>query len=223
VALTRLYLIRHADVLNPKRVLYGHLDNFPLSPRGRRQAELLGQRLREAGLARIVHSPLQRARETAELIAAQLPRPVPLIEEPELREAEFGRYLQGVPPWQVPFRRPLWLVHKARRGLLPGDETIAAMGGRVLEVARRYAREHPAEVTALVSHADPLQAAWILLEGRPHSEVEMYRRNVARAGVLEVDYDAEGQQVVGVAYTPPPEVPAGVPGTPEPDVPKPAL
>ena len=62
MALTRVYLIRHADVLNPKRVLYGHLDNFPLSPRGRLQAELLGRRLREAGLARFVHRPLQRAR-----------------------------------------------------------------------------------------------------------------------------------------------------------------
>jgi broad specificity phosphatase PhoE len=220
VALTRVYLIRHADVLNPKKVLYGHLDNFPLSPRGRQQAQLLGQRLRDAGLARIVHSPLQRARETAELIEEQLPQHVPLIEDPELREAEFGRYLQGVPPWQVPFRRPLWLVHKARRGLLPGDETVAAMGGRILEVARRYGREYPEEVTALVSHADPLQAAWILLDGRPHSEVEMYRKSVSRAGVLEVDFDPDGQRVVGVAYTPPPEVPA--PGTAEPEVPKPA-
>jgi hypothetical protein len=75
-------------------------------------------------------------------------------------------------------------------------------------------------VTALVSHADPLQAAWILLEGRPHSEVEMYRRAVARAGLLEVDFAPDGQRVVGVGYTPPPEVPA--PGSPEPEVPKPA-
>jgi len=49
VPLTRVYLIRHADVLNPKKVLYGHLDNFPLSPRGRQQAQLLGKRLRDAG------------------------------------------------------------------------------------------------------------------------------------------------------------------------------
>jgi broad specificity phosphatase PhoE len=220
VALTRIYLVRHADVHNPKRVLYGHLDNFPLSERGRRQAELVGVRLRDAGLARIVHSPLQRARETAEIIESQLPRRVPLMVDPDLREAEFGKYLQGVPPWQVPFRRPLWLVHKARRGLLPGDETIAAMGGRVLEVARKYAREYPEEVTAMISHADPLQAAWILLDGRPHNEVEMYRKAVARAGVLEVDFDREGQKVVGVSYVAPPET--SLPGSPEPEVPKPA-
>ncbi|MEP7104303.1 MAG: histidine phosphatase family protein [Chloroflexota bacterium] len=220
MALTRLYLVRHADVHNPKKVLYGHLDNFPLSGRGRVQAEAVGRRLRDAGLDRIVHSPLQRARETAEIIESQLARRVPLVEDRELREAEFGRYLQGVPPWQVPFRRPLWLVHKARRGLLPGDETIAAMGGRILEVARKYAREFPEEVTALVSHADPLQAAWILLDGRPHNEVEMYKKAVDRAGVLEVDFDRDGQKVVGVSYVAPPST--GAPGSPEPEVRKPA-
>jgi broad specificity phosphatase PhoE len=213
---TRIFLVRHADVQNPNGVLYGHLDRFPLSPRGRAQASEIGRRLRDAGVRRIAHSPLLRARETAELINAELPKPVPLIEEPGLLEAEFGRYLQGVKPWQVPFRRPLWFVHKARRGLLPGDETIAAMGGRILAVARRYATEHPDEVSVCVSHADPLQAAWILLDGRPQTEVEMYRKAVARGGVLEVDL--EGGRAVGVSYVPPPEV--APPGTPEPEVPR---
>lgn len=219
MAVTRVFLIRHADVHNPERVLYGYLDNFPLSEKGRAQAALVGQRLAGAGLRRIVHSPLQRARETAEIIATKLVgEPVPLIEDYDLREAEMGRYLQGVKPWQVPFRRPLWLVHKARRGLLPGDETIDAMGGRILRAAHRYVEEFPGEVTAMVSHADPLQAAWILLENRPRTEVEMYRKSVARAGVLEVDF--EGTRIVGVAYVPPPDVP--LPGAPEPEVPKPS-
>ncbi len=219
---TRVFLVRHADVHNPKGVLYGHLDNFPLSEKGRARAAAVGRRLSQAGLARIVHSPLLRARETAEIIARQVPHPVELIEEHELREAEFGRYLQGVKPWQVPLRRPLWFVHKARRGLLPGDETIEAMGGRILAVARRCASEHPGQVTALVSHADPLQAAWILLDGRPRTEVEMYRKQVARAGALEVEFD--GDQVTAVSYLPPPEVPepgTPAPGAPEPEVPRP--
>jgi broad specificity phosphatase PhoE len=218
VAPTRIFLIRHADVRNPDGVLYGYLDNFPLSDKGRAQAALVGRRLRDAGLQRIVHSPLERARETALIIAENLGHPVQMVEDPDLREAEMGRYLQGVKPWQVPIRRPLWFVHKARRGLLPNDETIEEMGGRVLRVARKYAEEFPGETTACVSHADPLQAAWILLEDRSRTELEMYRKSIARAGVLEVDFD--GSRVAGVAYVPPPAVP--LPGSPEPDVPKPA-
>jgi probable phosphoglycerate mutase len=200
--LTRLYLIRHADVENPKRLLYGHLDGFPLSARGREQAVALGRRLRESGLGRIVHSPLARAEETARLICQQLPEPVPLIPEPELREADFSLYLQGLPYWQIPVRRPLWFVHKARRGLVPGDESTERMGGRILEVARRMARERPGEPAALVSHADPLQAAWVLLDGRPQNEREIYRKQIDRAGMLVIDFDEEG--ALAVNYEPPP-------------------
>jgi len=204
--MTRVYLARHADVENPRRVLYGHLPGFPLSERGRAQASELGRRLRDRGIRRILHSPLERAVETAQLIRDQFPEPVPMEVEPGLVEAEFGRYLQGVPYWQIPVRRPLWLVHRARRGLLPGDEAMDQLGGRVVDVVHRVAREHPGEPSLLVSHADPLQAAWVLLDGRPQTERELTRRPVDRAGVLEVD--VEDGRVVAVNYVPPP---AGAP------------
>src|SRR5207244_9146092 len=150
--------MRHANVGNPHRVLYGYRPGFALSAFGRSQAAAVGQSLRNSGLRRIVHSPLDRARETAELVNAQLPTPVPLITEPALREAEIGRYLQGVPYWQIPIRRPRWFMHKFRRGSLAGDETIEQLGGRVREVVQRLAREHPGEVARWGGHADPHQA-----------------------------------------------------------------
>jgi len=109
-----------------------------------------------------------------------------------------------VPYWQVPVRRPLWLVHKARRGLLPGDESIEVLGERVLRVARLLARRHPGEAMAVVSHADPLNAAWILLDRRPHSEREMHRRSLAKAGMLQVDM--EGETPKSWEYIPPPPI-----------------
>ena len=202
-----MLLMRHADVENPHHVLYGYLPGFPLSAFGRSQAAAVGQSLRGSGVRRIVHSPLDRARETAELVNAQLPAPVPLITEPALREAEIGRYLQGVPYWQIPIRRPRWFMHKFRRGSLAGDETIEQLGGRVREVVQRLAREHPSEVSLCVSHADPIQAAWVLFEGRPQTEREMYRKSVHRAAMLELDMDAD--QVASIRYVPSPKVPDG--------------
>jgi broad specificity phosphatase PhoE len=151
-----------------------------------------------------VHSPLTRAAETARLINEKLAPPAMLESDPALREAEFSRYLQGVPYWQVPMRRPLWFVHRARRGILPGDEPIAVMGGRVLEVVRRQARERPGETIALVSHADPLNAAWVVLDGRPQNEREMLRHSIHKAGMLELDVD--GVTPRSWRYVPPPHI-----------------
>jgi len=204
LAPTRVYLIRHADVENPRRLLYGHLDGFQLSALGRAQAAAVGDSLRDKNVSRIVHSPLARAVETAGIINSRLDPPAILEADPELREAEFSRYLQGLPYWQIPVRRPLWFVHKTKRGLVPGDESVEQMGERILGVVRRIVREHPGDTMAVVSHADPLQAAWIVLDGRPHNEREMYRKPIDKAGMLVVDL--EGDKPVHWEYVAPPKV-----------------
>ncbi|MGH7918596.1 MAG: hypothetical protein ACREQM_01485, partial [Candidatus Dormibacteraceae bacterium] len=84
------------------------------------------------------------------------------------------------------------------------DETVDQMGGRVLAVLRAVAAEHLGELSALISHADPLQAAWILLDHRPHTARELVRKEVGRAAILGVDLEAT--RIVGVDYTPTPEV-----------------
>jgi len=58
-----LYLIRHAEAL---------ADESGLTENGRRQAVLLGQRLRDTPLSAIHHGPLPRAAHTARLIGEQL-------------------------------------------------------------------------------------------------------------------------------------------------------
>jgi broad specificity phosphatase PhoE len=151
-----------------------------------------------------VHSPLTRAVETAQIIASRISPPPALEADPDLREADFSRYLQGVPYWQIPVRRPLWFVHRARRGLLPGDETLEVMGDRVLRVAGRLAREHPDETMALISHADPLNAAWIVLDRRPYNEGEMHHKGIGKAGMLRLDM--EGETPREWEYVPPPHV-----------------
>jgi broad specificity phosphatase PhoE len=58
-----VYLVQHGD----KERTSG---DPGLTPAGRHQAELAGRRLRQAGLRGLYASPLRRARETADLIAA---------------------------------------------------------------------------------------------------------------------------------------------------------
>jgi broad specificity phosphatase PhoE len=127
-----------------------------------------------------------------------------LIQEPALIEAAIGRYLQGVPYWQIPIRRPAWFVHKLKRGMLNGDESIQTLGDRIRGVVLRVAREHPGDVSLCVSHADPIQAAWVLFDGRPQTERELYRKSVAKAGMLEIDVN--GDRIARLSYVAPPKV-----------------
>ena len=62
--MSRLWLARHAEAVP---------DQSGLSAAGRRQAELLGARLAGAGITRVFHSPLERAVETAQIVAKHLP------------------------------------------------------------------------------------------------------------------------------------------------------
>ena len=68
-----LYLVRHGEQLDAQ---HGMPDG-PLSPRGRRQAELLAERLGGVPFDHAWHSPLQRAAETAAIVAAKMPALTP--------------------------------------------------------------------------------------------------------------------------------------------------
>lgn len=68
-----LYLVRHGEQLDAQ---HGMPDG-PLSPRGRRQAELLAERLGGVPFDQAWHSPLQRTAETAAIIAAKMPALTP--------------------------------------------------------------------------------------------------------------------------------------------------
>ena len=78
-----VHFVRHGEVHNPKRLFYGRLPGFHLSAAGFEEAAALAARLREAcdavacavpgGLSAtsvVLHSPLLRARETAEVAMA---------------------------------------------------------------------------------------------------------------------------------------------------------
>jgi len=68
-----LYLVRHGEQMDAEH----GLQDGPLSPRGKRQAQLIAERLGGVPFTGAWHSPLQRAAETTAIIAQRLPSLVP--------------------------------------------------------------------------------------------------------------------------------------------------
>ena len=67
----RLHLVRHGEVHNPRRVLYGRLPGYGLSADGRRMARQAAEYVKglDRPIAALVVSPLQRTQESAEPFA----------------------------------------------------------------------------------------------------------------------------------------------------------
>jgi broad specificity phosphatase PhoE len=69
MTLTTVHFLRHGEVHNPDRILYGRLPNFRLSDDGQRMAVDAAEALRGRDVVEVVSSPMQRAQETARPIA----------------------------------------------------------------------------------------------------------------------------------------------------------
>ncbi len=67
---TIVHVMRHGEVHNPGKILYGRLPGFRLSVQGQSQAQTVAKVLASHDVTYIVASPLQRAQETAAPIAA---------------------------------------------------------------------------------------------------------------------------------------------------------
>ena len=151
-------LIRHAEsTWNREGRIQGKQDP-PLSPQGRHQAQALAERLRHEPLAAVYSSPQQRARATAEVIAAT--HGLSVIVEPGLAEIDHGHW-EGLtePEVQERFAETFYLW-QTRPGqvTMPGGEAPAAVQARVREVWHRILSHHDNELIALVSHEIPLRA-----------------------------------------------------------------
>ncbi len=87
--MSKILLVRHGqDEDNANGILNGHRDT-PLTALGRQQASIVAQKLRDDEVEVILSSPLQRAFETATILAEEL-NIQEVITDELLKERDFG-------------------------------------------------------------------------------------------------------------------------------------
>ena len=157
---TVVHVLRHGEVHNPGKILYGRLPGFHLSETGRDQAGIVAKALADADLTAILASPLQRAQETAAPTAAEHGLAVVtderLIEAGNLFEGERVAVGDGAlrsprhwpklrdpftPSWGEPYlqiaHRMLGAVHRARE-LAEGHEALCVSHQLPIWTLRRF-------------------------------------------------------------------------------------
>ncbi len=162
--MTVLCLIRHArSTWNAEGRLQGQA-NPPLDELGREQARALAAHLRHETFHAIYSSPLARARETAEVIAA--PHGLPVRFDDRLMERHLGEWT-GLTGDEVNDRYPERADGNWRVVGPPGGENQAALIARAAAAFSEIVAVHPEETVAVVSHGGTLNAYLALLLGLP--------------------------------------------------------
>jgi broad specificity phosphatase PhoE len=171
---TTVHVVRHGEVHNPAKILYGRLPGYHLSDLGREMAEAVAEALRPRPVGLVVSSPLERAQETAEPIAAAHGLEI----QTDRRLIEAGNHFQGLEfgvgdgslkhpqHWRYltnPFK-PSWGE--------PYAEVAARMTAAVHD-ARDAARGHEAVV---VSHQLPIWVARLHAESRRYLHDPRHRQ-----------------------------------------------
>lgn len=195
---TVVHVVRHGEVHNPDKILYGRLPDFHLSELGRRMADRVAEHLAGRDVALVVASPLERAQETARPTAEAFELPV--LTDSRLVEAgnhfEGRRFGHGAGSLARPAN--WWLV---RNPFTPSwGEPYRRIAARMEEAVDAARRQAPGREIVLVSHQLPVWTLRRHLEGRPLWH-DPRRRQCDLASVTSLHY--VGDRLDSLRYTAP--------------------
>ena len=154
---TTLYLMRHGHVHNPAQILYGRLPGYHLSELGRQQAHAAGRWLQDKPLAAIYSSPMERAQETAAIVARYHKNLKPVLDK---------RIIEVLTPYEG---RPTAELEAANWDLYSGNqppyERPLTVLNRVHDFFEFALARHGGESTVAVGHGDILVFPWLHAQG----------------------------------------------------------
>jgi len=147
---TTIYFLRHGEVHNPKKILYGRLPGFHLSCQGQKRIKNVAGQFTDKDINYLYSSPMLRARQTANILAERLKLTIKisrLLNEVKLIFA-------GLPleEFRSRFQPDLY----SQKNVTRGQESIEAISQRMSRFLNLIIRRHPGKKILVVSHGDPI-------------------------------------------------------------------
>jgi len=158
---TIIYLVRHGEVNNPDKIMYERLPGYRLSELGIQQAHKLGKYLSGKSVSAIYASPLERTRQTADIIASYHNGLSVVYDE---RLLEVSTTARGLSLAQLTEER--WNFYKPKYTKL-GGEKLSDIWKRMQTAIHDIVKRHKGQEVVVVSHGDPLMISMIKHQGRP--------------------------------------------------------
>jgi len=190
---TTMLLLRHGQTPLSVEKRFSGVGDRPLTEIGLAQAGAAARRLRGCSAVAVVASPLRRAVQTADLVAAEIGVAVTVDEG--LRETDFGDW-EGYTFAEVQHRWPdqlsAWLASPDVAP--PAGESFVDTARRVRQARDRVLAAYGGHTVVVVSHVTPIKTlVRLALEAPPGT---LYRMHLDLVSISEIDWYADGPAVV---------------------------
>ncbi len=186
-------LLRHGQTPMSVQKRYAGRSDVPLTDVGVQQAAAAAKRLASADVGVIVTSPLLRAAETAQEVAAVTGAAV--VTDDGFRETDFGAW-EGLTFAEVGERWPsevtTWLADPDAAP--PGGESFTDVSTRVTAALHRVLADRDGQRVLIVSHVTPIKT--LVAAALLAPPAALFRMHLDVAALCEIDWYADGPAVL---------------------------
>lgn len=182
--MTTFYIARHGDTDAMNTTLCGRMPGVALNETGRNRVRATASRLSSAGIRKVISSPVQRAAETAAILALALRTDVETCDD--IAEMDFGVWTGRT--FAELRADPAWKLYNTHRTIapVPGGETFLEVQCRMVRGVEGLRASYPDSRLLLVSHGDPIKALVAHYLGLHLDRYERFEISPASVTVLQV-------------------------------------
>ena len=198
-----LLFIRHGQTAwNVEHRLPGQLPGVALNETGRQQSARLADALTVLPISAIISSPLERARDTAEVIAQ--PHKLEIQFEPDLMDIELGSW-SGQNYDELSKNDPGWKAFVQDPTVGPeGVETFPQLQQRVVAAVERWRKQDSTGAyPAFVAHADVVKLLIAYYTGLEAKQAGFLAIDNASVSLVELEPERR-PRVLGIGWNPQP-------------------
>lgn len=195
---TVVHLLRHGEVYNPEKVLYGRLPGYRLSDLGEQMAVRAAEALADRNIAQVFSSPMERAQQTATPVAQH--HGLEIVTNEDLIEADNVFEGQRVSVGDGVLRQPRTWKHLYNPFKPSWGEPYDVVAQRMRAAVEKARMAAVGEEAVLVSHQLPIWIARLDAENR-----RLWHDPRSRQCTLAslTSFTFQGPELVAIEYTEP--------------------
>lgn len=182
---TVIFFIRHGEVENPQKIIYGRLPGFGLSNNGKQQVKNTLSKLKKFPVKIIYTSPLLRAKQSARIIGNYY-NLVPVVSNSLI---EIKNIFQGT--LIIDYKAKIQPFQFSQKYVKKGQESIVSIAKRIHKFLNLIKNKHQGEYIVAVSHGDPIAILKSVLDKKDFTWKYKLQNYLKTGDFFKVEFESQ--------------------------------